>query len=104
MLAAAIVLVVCVSTAGGRSSGKPASVSAAAFALRDEKGVTTGFVRISRDGTKAGEGTSVRASTGNYVAAATARATATEVALFGDLVTAKRVAVSARASGKRTTT
>lgn len=92
------------SAAGGPSAGRSASASAAAFASRDEKGATTGSVRLSRDGTKTGAGTSVRASTRNYVGTATARATATKVALFGDLVTAKRVAVSARASGGRTTT
>jgi hypothetical protein len=92
------------SAAGGGNAGKPASASAAAFALRDENGVATDSIRVRRNGTKKGAGTYVTAATRNDLGRAVAKASTKRVAMFGDLVTAKRVTVTARAGQGKTVT
>ena len=83
------------------AAARAATAQASAYALNDGDGSPSGYVSVSREGSRANSrrGTSVRASTANYKGSASASARVSDVAIFGDLVTADVASAHAGASG-----
>ena len=88
---------------GGVKGSRAASATASAYA-RDDDGNRSGYVKVSGGGSKRGDGTAASASTSGGSGRARASSAQSDVSIFGDLVTATSVSVTAEARSGSTTT
>jgi murein DD-endopeptidase MepM/ murein hydrolase activator NlpD len=83
------------------TAARAATAAASAYAQNTGDGDPTGYVSVSKEGSRANSrrGTSVTASTAGYKGSATASARVEGVTIFGDLVTADVASARASSSG-----
>jgi murein DD-endopeptidase MepM/ murein hydrolase activator NlpD len=98
---AAIAVGLCASAVALAASGggRPASANATAYQRQDADGTQKGYVRVTGTDSDRGVGTRVNTSTAGGKGSATGSARIRNVKLFGGLVTADTVSVTASSSG-----